>query len=439
MITQPLGHKERQLQQRGMGVLLLVGVTEMVSNFSARMSMMAMSIWIFQMSGSVLEFVLAVVLGALPMALLSPLAGVMADRHDRKRIIMVCDGVVLLMLVTMGLLYHVHALTIWHAYANTALMCTALTFREPAFAAAMGTVVPRQYLARANGMIAMSQSVGMVGAPLLAGVAMQQWGLFWVMMLNVPPFVLAILAIWQAPAQVRDTGTPDAQHVPMWRDVKAALDHLRHSQGLLSLALYGTLLTLLVDMVGVMTQPLLMSSFSVETATFMLSMGGAGALGGAALVMAASPSRALLTVMLTLHIGLGISMSALGATQAVLLSSVAIMATEACIAISHACFQAYWQTVIPANLLGRVLSLNQMATAAVRPFGAIGAALLADHFFEPAMMPNGLLSETVGVLIGTGKGRGIGLMFVLAGLAMAVIGLFALCHPIRRRLDGQTA
>jgi MFS family permease len=435
MIAHLLGQWRSVTQERGIGLLVLVGVTEMLSSLSARMALMALSIWRFQASGSVLEFVLAIVLGALPMALLSPLAGVWADRHDRKRIIVACDGAALLMLVTVGLLYRAGALSVWHAYASLVLMCAVLTFREPAFSAALGMVVPRQYLARANGMVSMSQALATVGAPLLAGIAMQRWGLFWVTMLNVPVFALAILSIWRVSVPRPEAAPADAQKPTVWRDVKEALAHLRDGGGLLWLALYGILFSLLGDIVGVLTQPLLLSTFSVETASFLLSMGGAGALLGGAAMMVASPSRRLLAWMVSLDIAVGIAMTTLGASQAAVLSSVAILTTAACISVSRACHIAYWQSVTPAALLGRVLSLNQMATSAARPLAGIGAALLADHVFEPSMMAGGLLADTAGALIGTGKGRGIGLMFVLAGLGMALLGLIGLCHPVRRRLD----
>jgi MFS family permease len=421
--------------ERGTGLLVLVGVTDMLSSLSARMALMALSIWRFQASGSVLEFVLAIVLGAFPMALLSPLAGVLADRYDRKLIIVVCDGAALLMLVTVGLLYRADALSVWHAYASLILMCTVLTFRDPAFSAAMGIVVPRQHLTRANGMVSMSRSLAMVGAPMLAGIAMQRWGLFWITILNVPVFVLAILSIWQVSVPRPEAAPAGSPKGTVWRDVKEALSYLRDSGGLLWLALYGVLLNLLGDMVAVLTQPLLLSTFSVATASFLLSVGGAGALLGGAAMMVAAPSRRLLAWMVTLDIAVGIATAALGASQAVALSSVAILTTATCISLSRACHTAYWQSVTPAALLGRVLSLNQMATSAVRPLAAIGAALLADHVFEPSMMAGGLLGESAGALIGTGKGRGIGLMYVLAGLGMAVLGLIALCHPVRRRLD----
>jgi MFS family permease len=434
MIAHLLGQWRSVTHQRSIGLLLLVGVTEMLSSLSARMALMALSIWRFQASGSVLEFVLAIVLGALPMALLSPLAGVLAGRHDRKLIIVVCDGAALIMLVAVGFLYRAGALSVWHAYASLILMYTVLTFRDPAFSAAMAIVVPRQYLARANGMVSMSQALAMVGAPLLAGIAMQRWGLFWVTMLNVPVFVFAILSIWRVTVPRPEAAPTDAQKVTVWRDVKEALAHLR-DDGLLWLALYGILLSLLGDIVGVLTQPLLLSTFSVEAASFLLSMGGAGALLGGAAMMITSPSRRLLAWMAALDIAVGIAMTVLGASQAAVLSSVAILTTAACISVSRSCYTAYWQSVVPAALLGRVLSLNQMATSAVRPLAGIGAALLADHVFEPSMMADGLLGESAGVLIGTGKGRGIGPMFVLASLGMALLGLIALCHPVRRRLD----
>ena len=79
--------------------------------------------------------------------------------------------------------------------------------------------------------------------------------------------------------------------------------------------------------------------------------------------------------------------------------------------------QVIWQTKVDEGVQGRVFSLRRMIAQAVSPVAILLAGPLADGVFEPLLAPGGGLSSSVGSLIGTGPGRGVGFLYVVAGLA----------------------
>jgi hypothetical protein len=89
--------------------------------------------------------------------------------------------------------------------------------------------------------------------------------------------------------------------------------------------------------------------------------------------------------------------------------------------------QSIWQCKVPADVQGRVFSARMQLSQVVTPVAMIASGWMADHVFEPAMMPGGSLTRLFGPLVGTGPGAGMAAMFVVFGVlgtAAAVAGFF---------------
>ena len=91
--------------------------------------------------------------------------------------------------------------------------------------------------------------------------------------------------------------------------------------------------------------------------------------------------------------------------------------------------QVIWQLKVAPGMQGRVFSLRRMLAQAASPLAIVLAGPLADRVFEPLLAPGGGLAGSVGRVLGTGPGRGIALMFVLAGLGTTLIAGRRLAAP----------
>jgi MFS transporter, DHA3 family, macrolide efflux protein len=97
--------------------------------------------------------------------------------------------------------------------------------------------------------------------------------------------------------------------------------------------------------------------------------------------------------------------------------------------------QSIWQSKVAPALQGRVFAARATIARITAPIAMIAAGPLADHVFEPAMMPGGALAEPLGPLVGTGPGAGMGLMMLLAGATTVLIALVAMTIPSIRALE----
>jgi len=104
--------------------------------------------------------------------------------------------------------------------------------------------------------------------------------------------------------------------------------------------------------------------------------------------------------------------------------------------IAAALSQAVFQVKIPPDIQGRVFAIRGMIARSMIPLAFILSGPLADHFFEPLMAEGGVLADTfLGTVLGTGSGRGIGLMYIISCLFLWVESLVAYANPRIRNVE----
>src|SRR3990172_4713147 len=160
-----------QIQNRptGMFGFTIVWLGQILSVLATQMSTFALSIWVFEKTGSATALGLVQVFFITPFLLISPLAGVMVDRHNRKLMMMVSDLGAGLATVVVLVLQAFGVLEIWHLYIAAIFQGLGNAFQWPAYSAAISTMVPKEQYGRANGMMSLVEMGPGVFAPLLAG------------------------------------------------------------------------------------------------------------------------------------------------------------------------------------------------------------------------------------------------------------------------------
>ena len=103
--------------------------------------------------------------------------------------------------------------------------------------------------------------------------------------------------------------------------------------------------------------------------------------------------------------------------------------------ITAAGIQTIWQRKVPHHLQGRIHAIRTMITWCAMPVAYLSAGPLADHVFEPLLVEGGRLAPTLGAVIGTGPGRGIGALLLILGTLAATLTAIAASSPALRRME----
>jgi len=421
--------RERMRDNQSFRVFLLVWFSQMVSVFGSGLTSFALGLWVYQQTGSVTAFSLMALSAALPHVLLSPLAGIAADRFDRRVVMAVSDAGAGLSTLVVAVLMASGQLEIWQLYAATLWSAACSTFQWPAYSAATSQLVPPEQLGRVNGLVGMGRGASEVLAPALAGLLVASIGVPGVMLIDACTFVFAVcmLVLVRFPA-VRKAES-DVQHeghegkASLLQDALFGWRYVLARPGLLWLLVFVALFNLLWSMVGALAAPLVLNFASPQVLGLFITIAGTGLLVGS-LVMSAwgGPKRKIVGVI-GFELISGLCFVLMGLKPALWRLALGAFGAHFTIAVIEGSNKSIWQQKIPAEMQGRVFAVWQMAALSMTPLAYLSAGPLADQVFEPLMRSGELLQAlpTVSAAVGTGSGRGIGLIFILMGVLKVLV------------------
>ncbi|HUU60813.1 MAG TPA: MFS transporter, partial [Acidimicrobiia bacterium] len=385
--------------------------------------------------GSVTRLALVSLAFALPSVLLSPVAGALVDRWDRRVTMLGADLLAGVSTLVIAVLYFSGHLEIWHLYLLSGMGALGNAFQAPAWMAAIPLLVPKKHLGRANGLVQANEAVALVAAPAIAGAMLATVGLGAVLLTDGATFLVAVATL----VVVRFPPTPTGEHAAtgsLRADVAAGWRYLRDRSGLLWLLTIYAGVNFVLAFVDVLLIPLIVSFSSEAAAGGVLSAAGIGMLAGS-LVMSTwgGPQRNRIAwIMGGITVG-GLSVIVAGLRPSLLLIIVGAVTLMLGTPVVNATSQVIWQLKVAPEMQGRVFALRRMVSQAMFPLGIALSGPLADRVFEPLLGREGALAGSVGRVLGTGPGRGIAFMFVLAGVGTMLMAAVGWLHPRVRRVE----
>jgi len=418
-----------------MRTFLTVWAGQLVSITGTSLTGFGLQIWVYLETGSVTRLALVSLAYAIPSVLLYPIAGALVDRWDRRLTMLAADLLAGVSTLVIAGLYFGGHLEIWHLYLLAGVGGLGNSFQTPAWMAAIPLLVPRKHLGRANGLVQANEAIAMVAAPAIAGAMLATVGLGVVLLADVATFLVAVATL----AAVRFPPTPKGEHSAtgsLRADVAAGWRYLRDRSGLLWLLATYAGVNFVLTFVNVLLIPLIVSFSSEAAAGGVLSAAGFGMLAGS-LVMSTwgGPQRQRIAwIMGGIAIG-GLSVIIAGLRPSLLLIIVGSVLLMLGTPVVNATSQVIWQLKVAPEMQGRVFALRRMVSQAMFPLGLVLAGPLADRVFEPLLAARGGLAGSVGRVIGTGSGRGIALMFILAGVGTILMAAVGWLQPRVRHLE----
>lgn len=413
-----------------------VWVSSLLSSVGSALSAFALGVWVFQTTESVTVFALVMLAAMLPPVLLGPVAGVVADRFDRRAVLLSADSASALVTGAVAALVHAELLAVWHVYVAAALTASCGVFHLTAYQAITPLLIPKRHLGRANGLMQVGFAA-QIAAPAVAGGLLVAFGLAGVLLIDLVTFAAAVTALLvvRLPNSVLAPRREEVERPGWGTELVQGCDELRARPALLGLALVFTGYNFTFGLAGVLVQPLILSFASPATLGVLMFAGGSGMFAGS-LVMGAwgGPRRRMTGVSLFMALG-GIALVLHALAPSALLIGIAAPMFLFTMPVVQACGRTIFQTKVEPALLGRVSGTTHALGQASLPLAYLLAGPLAEHVAEPLLRPDGALASSIGTLTGTGPGRGIAALFLLNALLLFALAVVTAVHPTLRSVD----
>lgn len=417
-------------QETGLTNFIILWISQSISELGSAMTSYALVLWAYLQKGTAMSTASMAFFSYLPYVLISFAAGTLADRWKKKNIMLVCDtiaaagsGMILLLLST-------GSLQLWHLYLINLLIGCMNAFQQPASMVAVTLLTPKKYYSNVSGMQALSASCVSILQPALATAVMAFGGLRAVLAVDLISFAAAFLTLaFLIPIPEIRTAAK-AKKEGFWQNSLEGIRYLRQRRGIWKMILFFALVNLLASMGGNALMPALILSRTSNNTKILGTVSaclGFGTLCGGLL---ATFAKLRGSRRKTIFLSCGLSflacdvLWAVGRTQTIW--AFAAFLGNFPLPLLNAGMSSVMREQIPVDMQGRIFSTQATFQFFTIPAGYLLGGILADYIFEPWMAVASPMQSLTALLVGSGKGSGIALIFLITGIIGFCINMAAL-------------
>ena len=394
---------------------------ELISNIGSGMTAFALSVYIYEKTGSVSYVSLITLLSFMPSIILSPIGGLLADRYDRRLLMIIGD-----LFSGLGLVY-----ILWNIQAGEKSIVpifVGITFSsiftsllEPSYRATLTDILDEENYAKASGLIQAAGSAKYLISPVIAGMILSVADIRVILLLDILTFITTCLMIFL----VRKSMNSEMQNYKKdsFKGLLEGLFIIKENRGVYSLVIIMFFVCFFMGFIQILIRPMILALSSVKTAGMMESLCAAGLLIGSLWIGIAGIKKNYSKILAVASFFCGIFMSMTGVNKNLAIIGISTFLFFSTLPFMNSCADVLVRVSVPNELQGRVWGLISLITQMGTVTAYIISGVMADYIFEPMFNKNGILVENIGMIIGTGKGRGIGFMLILSGIGMLIMAI----------------
>ncbi|MBQ9870450.1 MAG: MFS transporter [Eubacterium sp.] len=385
---------------------MLLWAGELVSCIGGGLTSFGLGIYIFQKTGNASGMALMTLLAFLPGLLLKIPAGVLADRYDRRLLMIIGDGCSGLGVLFILLCMLSGEAELWQIYLGVIISSVFSALLEPAFTATITDLLTEEEYSRANGLVSMAGSARYLFSPILAGFLLAVTDIKVILIIDIMTFFLTILSAAVVRKSIK--AKPVAKKEPFFKSMKEGWDAVAKRKGLLPLILISSAITMFMGVFQVLGEPFVLSFADSKTLGIVETSAASGML-VTGVVLGIRGIRKNYVKMLSIGLCIsGLGMAFFGVFQNTALICFFGFVFFAALPVANNSLDYLARTNIPEDLQGRA-------------WGLIGFISQLGYVVSYAL--SGVIADTVGFATGGGVGRGAALTIFVSGVALSVIAI----------------
>ena len=398
--------------------------TESLSQLGSAATAYALTVWLYQNTGSALDTAGLRICTYAPYMLMSIFAGALTDRFDKKKTMLICDLLSAIMTAVVFILYRTDSLALWHLYAINAFSGLMNTVQQPASEVAYALTVPKEYYQKTSGLQSLSRSLITIGNPLIATALYGLLGLEAVIAVDLLTFSIAFLALLFL---IR---LPDITHEANNKGniiqlTKEGFCFLKKTPLILHIILFMSGVNLISSAFEPVMQAMIQPRRGESVLGIVMACSGiAMVLGSVIVSVMPKPKDRVRIIYLTMLFSLGTENLLLAFSDSPAIWCIAQLLGWIFVPVMSANQNVIMRNTVPVSLQGRVYACRNTLQFFTIPIGLTWGGFMVDHVCEPFMVaqqPNNIMT----LLFGNGKGSGAALMLFILGAIGTILCLIS--------------
>ncbi|WP_413303818.1 MFS transporter [Bacillus sp. 1P10SD] len=373
--------------------LFLFSTGKTVSIFGTAIYQFALGLYVLKLTGSAISFAATLILGIIPMIVINPFAGVIADKFNKKRLIVSMDLLNGVLLVVVYLLSNIVGFELWLIYVTTILMTVFSTFFGVALESAKPNIVSKNMLMNINSISKIIDSVSSIMGPMLGGIVFAIFDIRTFIMINGISFIfsgISMMLINFKQFKHQSNEEKPKEKIHFFREIKDGFQYITARKNILNLFILLISLNFFLGFTVIVPLPYIMNTvLGLGSKNFGIIQGSfpIGMIVGALLVKKITEKMSYSLLLRYLSVSLAIFMMSLGlpiiiekfqfATLFyVFYYSLVMFLIGSIVALIDIPFSYIMQNEIPDEYRGRVLSIGISIGKAMLPLALVISGVL---------------------------------------------------------------
>ena len=405
----------------GMKKFLLLWIGELISSIGGGLTSFGLGVYVFQKTGSAAGMALVTLLGFLPTLLFTVPAGVLADRYDRRVLMMIGDGC-----SGLGILYIF--LCMLHGEANLVQISIGVfvsaifsSLLDPSYRATITDLLSKEEFSKASGLVSLAGSARYLFSPVIAGLLLAYHDISLLLLIDVSTFFVTITTTFIVRRGIKAKQPTEKQS--FLESMKEGWRAIHIEKGVFVLVLCSSLITLFLGTLQILVEPMILSFSDSKVLGIVETLCASGMLVSGILLGGFGIKKEYGKVLQISFFMAGIFMIGMSIFENLVSISIFGFFFFATLPLCNNCMDYLCRTNIPDALQGRA-------------WGFIG--FLSQMGYVLAYAVSGLAADGLGSLSGMGVGRGAAFMIGISGVFLSLVAVTFLRFPSIRELEKRT-
>ena len=388
---------------------ILLWTGELISSIGGGLTSFGLGVYIFQKTGSASGMALVTLLGFLPTLLLSVPAGVLADRFDRRLLMMIGDGLSALGIGYILICMLTGEAKLWQICLGVFISSVFSSLLEPSFRATITDLLTKEEYSKASGLVSLAGSARYLFSPVIAGSLLTISDVKLLLIIDICTFALTVIsaAVVRRSIETKIEEKKESFLVSLKEGWKA----LTVKRGIIILVLLSSVMTMFMGMFQILAEPCILAFKDAKTLGIAETICACGMLVSGLILGIKGIKKRYITVLALALAMAGVFMAGFGMFENIILICTFGFLFFAALPFANNCLDFLVRTNIADEVQGRA-------------WGLIG--FLSQMGYVVAYAVSGVAADTIGKVSGLGVGRGAGFVIMFAGACLTISGISVL-------------
>lgn len=400
------------------GKFLLLWSGELISAIGSGLTSFGLGVYVFEQTGRASAMALVTLLAFMPSLLLSAAAGVLADRYDRRLLMVLGDslsavGLVFILICTLR-----GEAQLWQICVGVTVSSVFSSLLDPAYKATITDLLTEEQYTKASGLVQAAGSAKYLISPVIAGFLLTVSDVKLLLVIDICTFFVTVTSALVVRRGLASKKCEEKKS--FMSEFKDGWGAVSEKRGVLVLIIMASVITFFLGFIQTLSMPMILA-FSDSSALGTVETIVASGMLVTSLIIGILPIKRGYAKILSVSLFCaGIFMAVFGLRENIVLICASGFLFFSMLPFANTSLDFLIRTNIENDLQGRAWGLIGVISQLGYVVAYALSGVLADYVFTPLLLDGGVLADSVGKIIGTGSGRGTGFLIFIAGVLVCV-------------------